>query len=143
MGPITIEEIREKENFVSWSRNKVEVINQSDAMNESLEKIDEKLSKLMTMVERNSDNFDQLNEEVTNLKKDMHGKFDDMKRIDDDLQTLKKNVMVPKENVPDEDLSSLGLELKSCIKSYRSIEKDNQSIKGKLHKVYGRNFFDR
>ena len=78
-----------------------------------------------------------------NLKKDAQGIFDDMKQMNDDIQTLKKNVMAPKENVPDEDLTSLVLELKSCIKSYRSIEKDNSAIKEKLHKVYGRSFFNR
>ena len=97
----------------------------------------------MKLVERNSDNFNRLNEYVTNLKKDMQGKLDDMKRMNDGIHTLKKNVMEPKEKVSDEDLTSLVLELKSCIKSYRSIEKDNSAIKEKLYKVYGKNFLNR
>ena len=94
------------------------------------------------MLQRNTDNTEQLNNDLTNLKKDVQVKFDDMKQKIDDMQNLKKNVMGPKEKEPDEDMTSLVMELKSCFKSFRNIEKDNSAIKEKLYKVYGRSFFE-
>ena len=123
---------------------KSEVTTQNGAINEALDKLNEKLYKVMTILQRNTDTTEQLNNDLTSLKKDVQGKFEDMKRVSDEkFENLKKNVMVPKQNVPDEDMASLVLELKSCIKSCRSIEKDYSGIKEKIHKVYGRNFFDR
>ena len=97
----------------------------------------------MTILQRNTDSNEQLNNDLTNLKKDVQRKFNDMQQKIDDMQTLKKTVMDLKEKEPDEDITSLVLELKSSLKSYRNIEKDNSSIKEKLYKVYGRNFFGR
>ena len=104
--------------------------------------MNEKVAKSMTILQRNSDNIEQLNQDVRSLKRGKPGKFDDIERTNDDSSTLKKNLVEQKEKVPDENMTSLVLELKSCIKSYRNIEKDNSTIKEKLYKVYGRNFFD-
>ena len=76
-------------------------------------------------------------------KKDVQENFDDTKRTNDDLQSLEKNMAELKEKVPDEDMTSVVQELKNCIKSNRSIEKENYAIKEKLYKVYGRNFLNR
>ena len=145
MGPIVIEEIRVEDtsdSLTKYSGIKSETINQIAAINESFEKLNEKLFKLKTTVEGISDKVEQLNDDVMNLKKDKEGKFDDIKRTNDEKQTLLKNVLEPSEKVPDEDMTSLVLEVKRCIKSYRRMDKDNSAIKEKLYKVYGRNFFD-
>ena len=143
---ITIEGIGVDENSESLTKcleKKSEVTTQNRAINEALDKLNEKLYKVMTILQRNTDTTEQLNNDLTSLKKDVQGKFEDMKRVSDEkFENLKKNVMVPKQNVPDEDMTSLVLELKSCIKSCQSIEKDYSGIKEKIHKVYGRNFFD-
>ena len=112
-------------------------------MNKSLQKLNEKLTEVMTTLQENTGKTEQLNNEVTHLKKDVQEKFNDMKRKVDDIQTLKPGVMDPKAIVPDEDMSSLVLELKNCLKSYRNIAKDNSEIREKIYKVYGKNFFDR
>ena len=111
-------------------------------MDESLEKLNEKLINVMTILQGNSGNIEQLNHDLSNLKKDVQGKFDDIRKTIDDMQTLKENEVELREKVPYTDMTSLVLELKSCIKSYRSIEKNNSTIEEKLNKVYGRNFFD-
>ena len=124
--------------------NRPEVITQNSAIDKALEKVDEKLFKVMTILQRNTDNIEQLNNDLTNLKKDEQGKFDDMKQIIDDMKALRKNVDELKEKkVPDEDMTSLAQELKNCIKSNQSIEKDYSAIKEKLYKVYGKNFLNR
>ena len=113
--------------------NRPEVITQNSAIDKALEKVDEKLFKVMTILQRNTDNIEQLNNDLTNLKKDEQGKFDDMKQIIDDMKALRKNVDELKEKkVPDEDMTSLAQELKNCIESNRSIEKDSSAIKEKL-----------
>ena len=123
--------------------NRPEVITQNSAIDKALEKVDEKLFKVMTILQRNTDNIEQLNNDLTNLKKDEQGKFDDMKQIIDDMKALRENKDELKEKVPDEDMTSLVHELKNCIKSNRSIAKDNSAIKEKLYKVYGKNFLNR
>ena len=90
----------------------------------------------MTIVQGNYDNIEQLKDDFTNLKTDMQGKFDDM-------QILRENMVELKEKVPDEDMTSLVQELKDCIKSNQSIERDYSAIKEKVYKVYGRNFLNR
>ena len=63
----------------------------------------------MTILQRNTDNIELLNNDLTNLKKDVQGKLDDMKQKIDDMQTLKKNVMDQKEKESEEDITSLVL----------------------------------
>lgn len=138
-----IAEDENSESLTKGSGNKSEITTQIGALNESLEKLNEKLIKVMSLVQVNSDNFKQLSNDLTNLKNDVERKFDDIKRTNYDTQTLMKNMVERKEKVPDEDMSSLVLELKNCIKSYRSIENDNSAIKEKIYQVYGRNFFAR
>ena len=87
----------------------------------------------MAILQGNSDNIEQLKGDLANLKK---VKFDD-------VQTLRENKGELIEKVPDEDMTSLVHELKNCIKSNRSIAKDNSAIKEKLYKVYGKNFLNR
>ena len=47
--------------------------------------------------------------------------FDDIKKKNFEAQNVQKNMAELKENIPYEDMTSLVLELKTCIKSYRSI----------------------
>ena len=90
----------------------------------------------MTILEGNSNKIEKLTDDLTDLKTNMQGKFGDM-------QTLRENMVELKEKVPDEDMTSLAQELKNCIKSNQSIEKDYSAIKEKLYKVYGKNFLNR
>ena len=93
---ITIEGIAQEENsgsLTKCSRNMEETINNIEAINERPEKLNEKLVKLMAMMQGTSENLKQLNDDVKNLRKDMQEQFDDMKRMNDDIQTLKQNVV--------------------------------------------------
>ena len=112
------------------------MINQIGATNESLEQLNDNLIKVMTILEGNSNKIEKLTDDLTNLKTNMQGNIDD-------IQILRENMVEMKEKVPDEDMTSLVQELKSCIKSNRSIDKDNSAIKEKLNKVYGKNFLNR
>ena len=110
----TIDGIGQEEHsrsLTKCSRNRAETINKSEAVSERLEKLNEKLVKLMRMVQGNCENFKQLNDDVTNLRKDMQEKFDDMKRMNDDTQTLKKNAVEPNLIVPNEEMATLVIEL--------------------------------
>ena len=89
----------------------------------------------MAILQGNSDNIEQLKGDLANLKKDMQRKFDD-------VQTLRENMDELKEKVLEEDKTSLVHELKNCIKSNRSIEKDISAIKVKLYKDYEKNFLN-
>ena len=109
---IRIEEVGVNENSESLTaclRSRSEVTTQNSAINEALEKVDEKLIKVMSILQRNTDNIEQLNDDLTNLKKDVKRKFDDMKQKIDDLQTLKENVMDQKEKESEENMMSLVL----------------------------------
>ena len=80
----------------------------------------------------NSGNIEKLKIDLKILKKDVQENFDDTKRTNDGLQSLEKNMAELKEKVPDEDMTFLAQELKNCIESNRSIEKDSSAIKEKL-----------
>ena len=97
----------------------------------------------MTIVQGNSDNVEKLKDDLENLKIDVQRKFDDKQCTNDDIQTFMENTVELKEKVPDEDMTFLVHELKSCIQSNRRIEEDNSAIKEKLYKVYGKNFLNR
>ena len=116
-----------------YSENKSEVTTRIRATNEPFEKLNGNPIKVMALLQGNSDNIEQLKGDLANLKKDMQRKFDD-------VQTLRENMDELKEKVLEEDKTSLVHELKNCIKSNRSIEKDISAIKVKLYKVYGKNF---
>ena len=138
MGSILIEGIGLDENFESLtkcSRNNSKETAQVGATNEPPEKMNENLIKIMTILQGNSDNIEKLKNDLKILKKDVEENSDDTKRTNDNLQSLEKNIAELKEKVPDEEMTSQVMELKSCIKSYRSIEKDNSTIKEKLNKL--------
>ena len=135
MGSILIEGIGLDENCESLTKcsgNKSEVTTQVGATNKPLEKLNENLIKILTILQENSGNIEKLKNDLKILKKDVQENFDDTKRTNDCLQSLEKNMAELKEKVPDEDMSFLAQELKNCIESNRSIEKDSSAIKEKL-----------
>ena len=78
---ITIEGIGVDENSESLTKclgNKSEVTTQNEAINKAQDNLNEKLNKVMTILQRNTDTTEQLNNDLTNLKKDVQGIFDDM-----------------------------------------------------------------
>ena len=137
-GSILIEGIGVDENFESLSKCssiRSEVTTQIGLTNEPLEKLNQNLIKIMTILQGNSDNIEKLKSDLKILRKDVEENFDYIKWTNDDLQSLEKNLAELKEKIPDEDMTSLVQELKSCIKSNRSIDKDYSTIKEKLYKT--------
>ena len=110
MGTISNEGKRKEENFetiTECSGQKTEGAAKINEIKGPKDKLNKTLRELMTMMERNCESIEQMNDDISNLK---------------------KNVAYGQEKLGQE-MKSLKLELKNCLKSNHEIEKDNSKSK--------------